>query len=170
MFDFEALVQLGARCSKDAPQSIEVALTTFGLNARLETAMCVEAEYPAFGSVTKLMNKTYSLQKASDLPAIGDMLVEEYLAIQGFVVSGSPILEDANYLALLVGMAGFMERVTEPSQNGARVVADALQACPSPLTGEAQCAMVVMGLWYSDYHGFRGAVARAVDQAVRASA
>lgn len=162
MSDYDALVRLSAQKCKDAPQSIEVVLTTCGLNARRTTAACVVAAFPEFRPVVEFIDKTRSRYAEDEPSAIGEMLVEEYLAMQSFATSHGVLWDSVDFLALMAGMSGFMERFEKPQDNGARIVASRLQACAEPLCGDAQYDMVAMGLWFADFDGFRHAVARAI--------
>jgi hypothetical protein len=146
--------------------NIEVTLTTHGLNGRLDTAMRVARRCPEFSEVVSLTEKTCSCRRSLD--ELGALLVEEYQAIQSFVVAGSRVLRDVDYLALLAGMSGFMERFEAPENNGARLVIPLLQACPAKLEGRSPNVMVAMWLWYCDYDGYRDAVTRLVAERAKA--
>jgi hypothetical protein len=160
MLDFDAMVRFGAQCCAGNTDGIEVTLTKHGLNGRLATAMRVARKHPEFGEVVRLIEKTGSFRRPSD--ELGTMLVREYMAIQGFVQVGEKFLRDVDFLALLAGMSGFMERFEEPGNNGARLAIRLLRSCPDALEGRSPSIMVAMGLWYCDYDGYREKVTRMV--------
>lgn len=160
MLDFDAMVRYGAQCCAGNTDGIEVTLTKHGLNGRLATAMRVARKHSEFDEVVGLIEKTGSCRRPSD--ELGTMLVREYTAIQRFVQVGEKYLRDVDFLALLAGMSGFMERFEGPEDNGAGQVIPLLQSCPDALEGRSPSVMVAMGLWYCDFDGYREKVTRLV--------
>ncbi|MBO7673549.1 MAG: hypothetical protein J6S63_00910 [Atopobiaceae bacterium] len=158
MFDVDALVRMGARSSGGDADNLEVALTTAGLNARLDAASRIAARHPEFGKVVELIDKTCSRERATD--ELGAMLALEYRAVQAFVASGARILRDVDFLALLAGMAGFMERFEKPEHNDARIPIRLLEQSPSTLEDASSVSLLAMGMWFCDYEGYCGAVQR----------
>ena len=163
MFDYNTIVHLGAQSCARSDGNIEVALVTHGLNGRLATAMRVERKFPEFSAVKRLIEKTCSRRRPTDeLNALLDM---EYQATQGFVGPSEEILRDVDFLALLAGMAGFIERFETPERNSARIPLQLLAQSPDELKGKSPTAMVAMGMWFCDYDGYRDAVRRLVRKA-----
>lgn len=163
MLDYNTIVRLGAQSCARSDVSIEVALVTHGLNGRLATAMRVARKFPEFSAVKRLMEKTCSRRRPTD--ELNALLDVEYQATQSFVGPSKEILRDVDFLALLAGMAGFIERFETPERNSASIPLRLLEQSPDELKGRSPKAMVAMGMWFCDYNGYRDAVRRLVRKA-----
>jgi len=163
VLNYNALVHIGAQSCTKNDGGIEVALVTHGLNGRLATAMRIARKFPEFSVVKRLIEKTCSRRRPTD--ELNTLLDMEYQATQGFVGPSEEILRDVDFLALLAGMAGFIERFETPERNSARIPLQLLAQSPDELKGKSPTAMVAMGMWFCDYDGYRDAVRRLVRKA-----
>ncbi len=90
--------------------------------------------------------------------------MEEFIAIQQYVEEGNDVLQNVHFRALLAGMTGFMERFEPPESNSAHIVLRSLENDASEVLDASAMSLVIMGMWFSDYNGFRADVVKEIQR------
>lgn len=61
-------------------------------------------------------------------------------------------------------MTGFMERFEPPESNSAHIVLRSLENDASEVLDARAMSLVIMGMWFSDYNGFRSDVVKEIQR------
>lgn len=61
-------------------------------------------------------------------------------------------------------MTGFMERFEPPESNSAHIVLRSLENDASEVLDASAMSLVIMGMWFSDYNGFRSDVVKEIQR------
>lgn len=61
-------------------------------------------------------------------------------------------------------MTGFMERFEPPESNSAHIVLRSLENDANEVLDASAMSLVIMGMWFSDYNGFRADVVKEIQR------